>query len=69
MRGDFVVEKGEEEVVSLDNIADGMSEMRPDKKKDNKDNDINSEKPKEKLKKSVVALLIFSIVVVLGVVG
>lgn len=69
MRGDFVVEKGEEEVVSLDNIADGMSEMRPDKKKDNKDNDINSEKPKEKLKKSVVALLVFSIVVVLGVVG
>ncbi len=69
MRGDSVVEKGEEEVISLDNIADGMSEMRPDKKKENKDTDINGEKPKEKLKKSVVALLIFSIVISLGIVG
>ena len=30
---------GEEELVNLDNIADGMSEMRPDKKKDNKNTD------------------------------
>ena len=64
-----MVEKGEEEVVSLDNIADGMSEMRPDKKKDNKDIYKNSEKSKHKLKKGVVAFLIFSIVLVLGVVG
>ena len=64
-----MVEKGEEEVVSLDNIADGMSEMRPDKKKENKDTDTNGEKPKEKLKKSVVALLMFSIVISLGIVG
>ena len=33
-----MVEKGEEEIVSLDNIADGMSEMRPDKNKDKKMN-------------------------------
>ncbi len=64
-----MVEKGEEEVVSLDNIADGMSEMRPDKKKDNKDVYKNSEKSKHKLKKGVVAFLIFSIVLALGVVG
>ena len=64
-RGVFVIEKGEEEIVSLDNIADGMSEMRPDRKKDNK----NNEKPQHKLKKSVVALLAFSIVLVLSVVG
>ena len=64
-----MVGKGEEEVVSLDNIADGMSEMRPDKKKDNKDIDTNGKKPKQKLKKSVVALLVFSIVLVLGVVS
>lgn len=60
-----MIEKGEEEIVSLDNIADGMSEMRPDRKKDNK----NNEKPQHKLKKSVVALLVFSIVLVLSVVG
>lgn len=64
-----MVEIGEEELVSLDNIADGMSEMRPDKKKDNKDTEIKGEKPKQKLKKSVVALLVFSIVLVLGVVS
>lgn len=64
-----MVGKGEEEVVSLDNIADGMSEMRPDKKKTNEHIDGNCARPKQKLKKSVVALLIFSIVLVLGVVG
>lgn len=71
-----MVEIGEEEVVNLDNIADGMSEIRPDKKKDkkteNKNTDKNSEeteKPKQKLKKSVVALLVFAIVLVIGVVG
>ena len=64
-----MVEIGEEEVVSLDNIADGISETRPDKKKENKKIDGNGEKPKQKLKKSVVALLIFSITLVLGVVG
>ena len=46
-----------------------MSEMRPDKKKDNKDIDANSEKPKQKLKKSVVALLVFSIAISLSIVG
>ncbi len=67
-----MVEIGEEEVVSLDNIADGMSEMRPNKKKEKKTDEKNeefTEKPKHKLKKSVVALLIFAIVLVLGVVG
>ena len=64
-----MVGKGEEEVVSLDNIADGMSEMRPDKKKTNEHIDGNCARQKQKLKKSVVALLIFSIVLVLGVVG
>lgn len=64
-----MVEKGEEEVVSLDNIADGMSEMHHDKKKEYKDINKNGKKPKQKLKKSVVALLVFSIVLVLGVVG
>lgn len=59
-----MVGKGEEEVVRLDNIADGMSEMRPDKNKDN-----NGNKPKQKLKKSVITLLVFSIVISLGVVG
>ena len=64
-----MVKKGDEEVVSLDNIADGMSEMRPDKKKLNKNTNENGEEPKQKLKKSALALLIFSIVLVLGVVG
>ena len=64
-----MVGKGEEEVVSLDNIAVGMSEMRPDKKKDNKDIDANGKKTKQKLKKSVVALLVFSIAISLSIVG
>ena len=64
-----MVEKGEEEIVSLDNIADGMSEMRPDKKKDNKAIEENGEKTKQKLKKSVVAILLFSIIISLGIVG
>ncbi len=64
-----MVEIGEEEVVSLDNIADGMSEMNPNKKKDNKNANKNGKKNKHKLKKSVVALLMFAIVLVLGVVG
>ena len=64
-----MVGKSEEEVVSLDNIADGMSEMRPDKKKDNKNSKVNGKNENQKLKKSVVALLIFSIALVLGVVG
>ncbi len=67
-----MVEIGEEEVVSLDNIADGMSEMHPQKKKDKKSVDKTKEeieKPKQKLKKGVVALLVFAIVLVLGVVG
>lgn len=60
-----MVEIGEEEVINLDNLADGMSEIRPDKKKGNK----NIKEPKQKLKKSVIAVLIFAIVLVLGVVG
>lgn len=66
-----MVEIGEEEIVSLDNIADGMSEMLPNKKKDKKlSNDPKTEeKTKHKLKKSVIALLIFAIVLVLGAVG
>ena len=62
-----MVEKGEEEVVSLDNIADGMSEIRRDKKKETIKN--NGEPNKQKMKKSVIALLVFSIVLVLAVVG
>ncbi len=64
-----MVGKGEEELVNIDNIADGMSEMRPDKKKTNKKANGNDANAKQKLKKSVLALLIFSIVLVLGVVG
>ena len=64
-----MVGKGEEEVVSLDNIADGMSEVRPDKKRHKIITNENAEIPKQKLKKSVLALLIFSIVLVLGVVS
>ncbi|MGN1315793.1 MAG: phosphodiester glycosidase family protein [Acutalibacteraceae bacterium] len=71
-----MVEIGEEEVVSLENIADGMSEMRPDKKKDKKqDNkkdskaDKKTKKEKTKLKKSVIAVLILSITVFLAVIG
>ena len=64
-----MVGKGEEEVVSLDNIADGMREVRPDKKKHNKITNENAENTKQKLKKSVLALLIFSIVLVLGVIS
>ncbi len=64
-----MVEIGKEEIVSIDNIADGMSEMRPDRKKSSKNHDENGKKPKTKLKKSVVALLIFAIVLILGVVG
>ncbi len=66
-----MVEIGEEEVVSLDNIADGMSEMHPNKKKDKKSpkNPTTEGKTKHKLKKSVIALLVFAIVLVLGVVG
>ncbi len=60
---------GDEEVVSLDNIADGMSEVRPDRKKSNKKTDLNTKPPKQKVKKSVIALLVFAIVLVLGVVG
>lgn len=67
--GGLLVGKGEEEVVSLDNIADGMSEVRPDKKKHNKITNENAENTKQKLKKSVLALLIFSIVLVLGVIS
>lgn len=74
--GGSVVEIGEEEVVSLDKIADGMSEMRPDKKKDKKpdnkqdsESDENTGKKKTKLKKSVIAVLIFSITVFLAVIG
>lgn len=63
-----MVGKGEEELVNLDNIADGMSEVCPNKKKEN-NTDENGVKTKQKLKKSVVALLVFSIVLVFGVVG
>ena len=60
---------GEEEIVNIDNIADGMSEMRPDKKKGSKNIEKNDKTPNRKVKKGAVALLIFSIVLVLGVVG
>ena len=64
-----MVEKGNEEVVDLENIADGMSEMRPHKKKDNNEVDENGKKPKQKLKKSVIAILIFSITISLSIIG
>ena len=64
-----MVEKGNEEVVDLENIADGMSEMRPYKKKDNNEVDENGKKPKQKLKKSVIAILIFSITISLSIIG
>jgi len=64
-----MVEIGEEEVVSLDDIADGMSEMHPDKKHTKKSNKASSGKVEPKLKKSVVALLVLAIVLLLGVVS
>ena len=48
-----MVGKGEEEVISLDNIADGMSEMRPDKKKDNNGKERDITKVKVKMRHSV----------------
>lgn len=64
-----MVKKGDEEFVSLENIADGMSEMRPDKKKVNNETNKNGKKPKQKLKKSVIAVLVFSIAISLSIIG
>ncbi len=55
-----MVEKSKEEVVSLDNIADGMSEMVSDRRTKN---------GSQKVKKSSIALLLFSVAFFVGVVG
>ena len=53
-----MVKKGEYEVVNYDDVAVDRSELHPDKKK-----------PRKKLSKGVVALLVFSIAISLCIVG
>ncbi len=74
-----MVEISEEEYVNLDNLADGLSEVhkyksKPPKKEKKQpvpppvaDNEQKTEKPK--LKKSVIAFFVFSLVVCLSVVS
>ena len=63
-----MIRKGEEERIDLDNIADGLSEIRPYKKKETK-----SEKKKEikaeKVRFSSVAILLSSVALLCGVIG
>lgn len=71
-----MVEITEEEVVNLDNLADGLSEVRKYKSKPQKgalkeDNTPRKSEPpeKEKLKGGVVAFFIFSLALLLSVIG
>ena len=71
-----MVEITEEEVVNLDNLADGMSEVRKYKSKPQKEKSKYKEKPQETaasekqgIKGGVVAFFIFALVVLLSVVG
>lgn len=71
-----MVEVTEEEVVNLDNLADGLSEVRKYKSKPQKEKNKRTEQPqetvppeKQKLKGWVVAFFIFSIAVLLSVVS
>lgn len=58
------MKKGEYEVVNYDDVAVGMTELDSNKKRK-----VNVKKPKQKLRKSVVALLVFSIAISLCIVG
>ena len=71
-----MVEITEEELVNLDNLADGLSEVRKYKSKPQKDKSKHKEQPqetapseKQKLKGGVVAIFIFSLAVFLSVAG
>ena len=71
-----MVEISEEELVNLDNLADGLSEVRkykskPQKEKGKHSGSAQKETPpqKQKLKGGVVAFFIFSLAVLLSVVG
>ncbi len=71
-----MVEISEEELVNLDNLADGLSEVRKYKSKPQKEKSDNTETPqkkkpseKEKLKGGVVAIFAFSLAFFLSVVG
>lgn len=71
-----MVDVTEEEVVNLDNLADGLSDVRKYKSKPQKDKSKHKEQPqetasseKQKLKGGVVAFFIFALVVFMSVVG
>lgn len=75
-----MVHIGDEEQVNLDNLADGLSEVRkykskPDKtkkkekKKEHEPKDIPITPQKVKLKKSVIAFFLFSLTVLLAVIS
>lgn len=71
-----MVEISEEELVNLDNLADGLSEVRKYKSKPQKEKGKHSgsaqketSPQKQKLKGGVVAFFIFSLAVLLSVVG
>ena len=67
-----MVEISEEELVNLDNLADGLSEVRKYKSKpqkgDNKGVDKSEPPKKEKIKGGVVAFFIFSLTILLSVI-
>lgn len=77
--GEHMVEISEEEYVDLDNLADGLSEVRKYKSKPPKGEkkhaappvkDKRGEKPpKQKVKKSVIALFVFSLTLFVFVTG
>ncbi len=63
-----MIERGEEERIDLDRIADGLSEVRPYKNKEIKTVEKRKKKS-NKVRKSSIAILLFSISLFLGVVG
>ncbi len=63
-----MVEIGEEELVNLDNMADGMSEVRPDKKRKKEKKKIKKSN-KKKMKKGIKALIALAVVVAIIVSG
>ncbi len=59
------MKKGEYEIIDYDEVAVDLNESQSD----NKNRKVNGKKPKKKLKKGVVALLVFSIAISLCIVG
>lgn len=59
------MKKGEYEIIDYDDVAVDLNESQSD----NKNRKVNGKKPKKKLKKGVVALLVFSIAISLCIVG